>query len=313
MNLFSGKTTIDFMGKRHIGMTFSAILMAVAVYSLLTRGLVLGIDFTGGTVIEVGYQQPVAAAEVRQILDQAGFSEAVVQSYGGPRELLIRLAPRQEESSAQLSNRVLEALSQGGTAQVEMRRVEYVGPQVGDELIRDGILAVIYALIGILIYVAVRFEKRFSLGAVLALFHDVVITLGVFSLFGIEFDLTVLAAILAIIGYSINDTIVVYDRVREGFRRLRRETPQQVVNISINETLSRTINTSLTVLLVVVALFLFGGEVIHGFALAMIIGVGFGTYSSVYVASALTLMLGVSREDLLPPHKEGADKGEAKR
>lgn len=229
----------------------------------------------------------------------------MVQSFGTARDLLIRLAPRAELSSAQISSKVLDALYQAYPDKVEMRRVEFVGPQVGDELTEDGGLAMIYALAGILIYVALRFEKRFAVGAVMALVHDVIITIGFFSVLQIEFDLSVLAAVLAVIGYSLNDTIVVFDRIRENFRKLRKMDTVSVMNVSINQTLSRTIITSLTTMLVLVALFIFGGEIIHGFSTALIVGIFVGTYSSIYVASAAVLMLGVSKADLIPVVKEG--------
>jgi preprotein translocase subunit SecF len=219
--------------------------------------------------------------------------------------VIIRLPPEQEQSSAELSDRVFNALSKSSAGKVELRRVEFVGPQVGQELAEDGGLAVLYALIGILIYVWLRFEWRFSVGAIIATIHDTLVTVAVFSLFRIEFDLSVLAAVLAVIGYSLNDTIVIFDRIRENFRKVRKGSVLDVVNRSINETMSRTIITSGTTLVVVIALFLFGGQVIHGFALALIIGVLTGTYSSIYVATAAAVMLGVSRADLMPVTKEG--------
>ncbi|MFQ5644378.1 MAG: protein translocase subunit SecF [Thiogranum sp.] len=243
---------------------------------------------------------------IRDVLEDAGFGDAQVQHFGTSRDVLIRIAPRADRASAELSEEVLAALK-SADAEVDMRRVEFVGPQVGEELTEQGGLAVLYALIGILIYVALRFEYRFSVGAVAALVHDVIITLGVFSLLQVEFDLTVLAAILAVIGYSLNDTIVVFDRIRENFRKMRKGTPQDVMNVSINQTLARTIMTSLTTLLVLIALFSFGGEIIHSFALALIVGVLVGTYSSIFVAGSSALALGVSKADLMPVEKEGKD------
>ncbi len=302
------KMTLDFMGKRRFAVAFSLILIVVSLASLLTRGLELGIDFTGGTLIEVGYQSPVELRGMRNVLDTAGFDDAIVQHFGSSTEVLIRLAPREAMNDAEISTQVLRALHQAYPDEVEMRRVEFVGPQVGEELTEDGGLAMLWALAGILLYVAFRFEWRFAVGSVLALIHDVIITLGVFSIFQFEFNLTVLAAILAVIGYSLNDTIVVYDRIRENFRKMRKGTSETIVNASLNQTLSRTLVTSLTTILVLVTLFVLGGEIIHGFALALLVGVLVGTYSSIYVASSSILMMGISKEDLMPVKKEGEDQ-----
>ena len=307
MQLFKEDTNINFLAMRKPALLLSALLIIVSVFSLATRGLNFGIDFTGGTLIEVGYQESAEINEIRSVLEQNGFAEAVVQNFGTSRDVLIRIAPRDGENSAAVSNRVLDIL-RGQTPEVDLRRVEFVGPQVGEELTNDGGLAMIYALICILIYVALRFEYRFAIGSVAALIHDVTIVLGVFSVLQLNFDLTVLAAILAVIGYSLNDTIVVFDRIRENFRKIRKGTPAEVVNISLNHTLSRTMITSLTTLLVLIALFYFGGELIHGFATALLLGVLIGTYSSIYVASAAALALGISKEDLMPVEKEGADQ-----
>ena len=288
-------------------MFLSAGLLAVSLLSLAVRGLDFGIDFTGGTLIEVGYPAPVELQPIREALRGAGFEEAAVQHFGTVRDVLVRLAPRAELSRAELSSEVLGVLqAQEG---VELRRVEFVGPQVGEELTEQGGLAMLIALFGILVYVWLRFEYRFALGAIAALVHDVVITLGFFSVLGLEFDLTVLAAVLAVIGYSLNDTIVVFDRVRENFRRIRRGSTEEVMNRSLNQTLARTLMTSLTTLLVLAALFILGGELIRGFAAALVVGVLIGTYSSIYVASVAALALGVSRADLLPVKKEGVDDG----
>ncbi len=307
-----GESSYDFMGNRKIAYAFSAVLLAVAIFAIVTRGLNFGIDFTGGTLVEVGYQDPVELSIVRDTLREAGFEDAVVLSFGTPRDVLIRLAPREGVSDVDLSNNVFDTLKSGpmGDA-VDLRRVEFVGPQVGKDLAEDGGLAVLYALIGILIYVAVRFEKRFSVGAVLALVHDVTITVGIFALFQLDFDLTVLAALLAVIGYSLNDTIVIFDRIRENFRKMRKGGTEHIINVSINSTLSRTIVTSLTTLLVLIALFLVGGEIIRNFALALIIGIVVGTYSSIFVASAVTYALGISKIDMMPVQKEGASNEEA--
>lgn len=293
------------MGKRHFALVLSLLLLLVAVGALFARGLSLGIDFVGGTLVEVGYSEPVELESVRAALAAGGYGDSSVQQFGTPRDILIRLPSSDEEgASARLSNEVFAALAEATQDDLELRRVEFVGPQVGDELTEDGALAVLVALIAILIYVAVRFEWRFAVGSVIALVHDVVFTIGLFAVLQIEFDLPVLAAVLAVIGYSLNDTIVVFDRIRENFRKMRKGTPAQVVNKSLNETLSRTLVTSLTTILVLLALFFLGGEIIHGFALALLVGVLVGTYSSIYVASTSILMLGVSKADLMPVKKE---------
>ena len=294
--------TIDFVGKRKYAIVMSLMLMAVSIFSISTQGLKLGIDFTGGTLVEVGYQESVDLSVVRNTLDKAQFKSANVQYFGSTNEILIRLKP-QDISSAKLSSKIIRLLGDD----VDIRRVEFVGPKVGEELTNDGGLAMLYALIGILIYVAFRFEYRFALGSISALIHDVVITLGVFSLLQIEFDLTVLAAILAVIGYSLNDTIVVFDRIRENFLSTRHVDSAKIINGALNQTLSRTIMTSLTTLLVLFALFFLGGEIIHSFAFALLIGVVIGTYSSIYVASSMILALGISKEDLLPSEKEAKE------
>ena len=276
-----------------------ALLIATSIASLAFRGLVLGLDLTGGVLMELGYAAPVDLGEVRASLVKAGYGEAVVQSYGSARDVMVRLAPRAGEDNEVLSAKVLEALRGQRRDEVSVRRVEFVGAQVGEELTEQGALAVLVALFGILIYVAMRFEWRFALGAVLATVHDTIFTLGFFSLFRVEFDQTVLAAVLAVIGYSLNDTIVVFDRIRENFRRMRTGTVADVMNAAINQTLSRTIMTSFTTLLVVIALYVVGGAVVHGFSLALIVGIVVGTVSSIYVASPLALWLGVSRADLI--------------
>lgn len=305
MRLFKKTTSIDFMDMRKVAIAFSLTLMLVAVASLAVRGLNFGIDFTGGTLIELGYKQDANLIEIREALNESGFGDAVVQHFGTSKDVLIRLASQQGSDSAELSNRAYEALTKATDAAIDLRRVEFVGPQVGEELTEDGGLAMLYALFGILIYVAIRFEYRFAVGSVIALVHDVLITIGVFSLFQVEFDLPVLAAILAVIGYSLNDTIVVFDRIRENFRKVRKGGTTNIINLSLNQTLARTLVTSLTTLLVLLALFIFGGEIIHGFALALILGVVVGTYSSIYVASTSILMMGVSKADLMPVQKEG--------
>jgi preprotein translocase subunit SecF len=304
MQLLKTNSVIDFMGKRNVAMIFSAILLLGAVGSIVTRGLSMGIDFTGGTLIEVGYTQDANLPAIRETLTQGSHGDASVQQFGTAKDVLIRLAKSEEQSSSTLSNEVFSMLSKAVDGQVELRRVEFVGPQVGDELTEDGFLAVLVALMAILIYVALRFEWRFAVGSVVALIHDVTITIGLFSLLQIEFDLPVLAAVLAVIGYSLNDTIVVFDRVRENFRKMRKGTSESIINSSLTQTLSRTLMTSLTTILVLLALFFLGGEIIHGFAFALLVGVFVGTYSSIYVASTAALMLGVSKEDLMPVQKE---------
>lgn len=297
----------DFMGLRKPAMLMSATLLLVSIVSLAVLKLNVGIDFTGGSVIEVGYRQSVELQPIRNALASSGFSDAIVQHFGSAKEVLIRLVPKVDQDKAELSSQIIAVLNEVSESRIDVRRVDFVGPQVGEELTEDGGLAVLYALIAILIYVSWRFEFRFSLGAVAALIHDVVITLGIFSVLQLDFDLSVLAAILAVIGYSLNDTIVVFDRVRENFRKMRKKTALEITNISINQTISRTLMTSFTTLLVLLSLFFLGGEVIHSFALALIIGVVVGTYSSVYVATTSVLALGITRSDLLIPEKEGDD------
>lgn len=287
----------DFMGLRKIAVVLSCIMLAVSIWSLSVQGLVLGLDFSGGTQIEVGYEQPADVARLSEKLEAAGFENPVVVHFGSETDVLIRLQGQPEQS---LSDRVYSVLQEGGE-QVELRRVDFVGPQIGEELRDDGGLGMLTALAMVMLYVAIRFQFKFSVGAVLALVHDVLITLGAFSLARLEFDLTVLAAVLAVVGYSLNDTIVVSDRIRENFRKIRKATPVEVINESLSQTLWRTINTSVTTMLVLLALFFIGGELIHNFAIALMIGVGIGTYSSIYVAATVMLVMNVDREDLLEP------------
>ncbi|MDD2661648.1 MAG: protein translocase subunit SecF [Methylococcales bacterium] len=300
-------TNINFIGNRNIAMIFSGVLMIIAIISLAVNGLQMGIDFTGGTLIEIGYQKAADLTELRNTLDTEGFSDATVQNFGTSKDVLIRLKPHEGVSSADLSTKVLEAINKTTAEPASVRRVEFVGPQVGDDLAEDGFLALLYSTICILIYIAWRFEWKFSVGAVLATIHDVVVTLGLFSILRLEFDLTVLAAVLALIGYSLNDTIVVYDRIRENFRLMRNKSTEEIMNISVNVTLSRTIMTSLTVILVLLSLFFLGGEVLRGFSIVLLFGVFFGTYSSIFIASPMALLLGISPEDLMIPVKEGAE------
>lgn len=303
MQLLSDKLKIDFMGKRRLAMILSSVILVISLAALISKGLNFGIDFTGGTLIEVGYPESVELEPIRTALADAGFDSAQVQHFGSSRDVLVRIAPQTDKESAQLSEEAIAGLRQLNAA-VEMRRIEFVGPQVGEELTEQGALAMIYALIGILIYIMVRFQWRFAPGAVIALVHDVLIIIGIFALFQFDFDLTVLAALLAVIGYSLNDTIVVFDRIRENFRKMRKGTPLDIINASLNQTISRTLMTSITTLLVLISLFVFGGEVIHSFALALILGVVVGTYSSIYVASSATLALGVTKADLMPAKVE---------
>jgi len=304
MQLLTGKSQIDFLGKRKAALGFSGFLILISIISLFARGLNLGIDFTGGYLIEVGYTQSIDLAPVRKALSNSEYSDALIQHFGTSKDVLVRIAPREGINSARISDEVLEILKETSTEKVDMRRIEFVGPQVGEELREQGGLAMLVALIGIMIYVGIRFQMKSAFGAILALIHDVIITLGVFSLIQMPFDLSVLAAILAVIGYSLNDTVVVLDRIRETFRAQRKGSATDILNLSINGTLSRTIMTSLTTLLVLLALFFIGGEVIHGFAFALIIGVFVGTYSSIYVASSSLMLMNVTKHDFLEQAKE---------
>lgn len=287
----------NFMGLRKVAVVFSGLLLVASIFSLSTKGLVLGLDFSGGTQIEVGYQQPADVASIRERLEAAGFEGPVVVHYGSETDVLIRLQGKPEQG---LSEKVY-AILENANETVELRRVDFVGPQIGEELREDGGLGMLTALAVVMLYVAMRFQLKFAIGAVLALAHDVIITLGFFSIARLEFDLTVLAAILAVVGYSLNDTIVVSDRIRENFRKIRKATSIEVINESISQTLWRTINTSVTTMLVLLALYFIGGELIHNFSVALMVGVGIGTYSSVYVAATVMLALNVDREDLLEP------------
>ncbi|MCC5811080.1 MAG: protein translocase subunit SecF [Ectothiorhodospiraceae bacterium] len=309
MWLFKKDPSLDFMGKRKLAAIVSVVLLSAALAALLIRGLNFGIDFTGGTVVEVGYPEAIDVVEVRQVMEEGGFGGAVVQHFGSSREVLIRLAAQEDVEPAELSNQVLSVL-RADTPDVDLRRVEFVGPQIGEELTQDGILAMLAALGGILIYVALRFEYRFAAGSVAALLHDLLLVMGILALFQVTFDLSVLAALLAVVGYSLNDTIVVFDRIRENFIKMRKGSTEEVMNASINQTLSRTIVTSFTTLLVVLSLYILGGEMISGFAFTLMLGVLVGTYSSIFVASSSALAMGVSKYDLQPPEKEGAEQPE---
>ena len=290
-----GLKIYNFMKLRGYALVFSMAMLVISVWSLATKGLVLGLDFSGGTQIEVGYDEPVNVSLVREELESVGFENPVVVHFGAETEVLIRLQGQPDQELAQKILAVLKSKD----ANVDLRRIDFVGPQIGEELREDGGLGMLTALIIVMIYVAIRFQLKFSIGAVLALAHDVIITLGLFSLGRLEFDLTVLAAILAVVGYSLNDTIVVSDRIRENFRKIRNVPAVDVINESLSQTLWRTINTSLTTFLVLLALFFFGGELIHNFSIALMIGVGIGTYSSIYVAASLMLALNIDRNDLV--------------
>ena len=330
MEFLKRDTRIDFIGRRRIAALISISVIVIVLLSLFFRGLNLGIDFTGGTLVEVSYSSSVNTEEVRTNLRRSGLDGVVVQYFGTSRDVLIRLPADPEVDAAESSSLIISSLREPygetlaessendsqrcvfqdgttGDCTVQMRRVEFVGPQVGGELTEKGGLAMLYALIGILAYVAWRFEWRFALGAVIALVHDVVVTVGIFSLLGLEFSLPVLAAVLAVIGYSLNDTIVVFDRIRENFRKMRKGTIVEIMNTAINQTLRRTLLTSLTTLLVVVTLILLGGEIIKGFAVALFIGILVGTYSSIFVASPVVLSLRITRDDMLVIKKEGEE------
>ncbi|UHJ60878.1 protein translocase subunit SecF [Vibrio furnissii] len=307
--ILKAEKTIDFMRWSKVTFMLSLLMIGASIFTLSTKWLNWGLDFTGGTLIEVGFEQPANLEEIRSSLEAKGFGDATVQNFGSAREVMVRLRPRDDMAGQVLGNQILEAIKDGTGKAVEMRRIEFVGPNVGDELTEAGGLAIIASLICILIYVSVRFEWRLAAGAVMSLAHDVIITLGVFSLMQIEVDLTIVAALLTVVGYSLNDTIVVFDRIRENFRKLRKGESTEIINSAITQTLSRTLITSGTTLFVVIALFVQGGANIHGFATALLLGITVGTYSSIYVASALALKLGITREHLLPQQveKEGAD------
>ncbi len=332
MDFLKKQTRIDFLGFRNKAYLLSASLLLVGIIAIAVRGLAFGIDFTGGTLVELRYADSVEIQQVRDTLADDGIADATVQYFGTSRDIMVRLPVNAEESSAALSNQITgslraavpETLAEGtapGDAQqcvsaanpsptdcqVQMLRVEFVGPQVGQQLVEQGGLAILYALIGILAYVIIRFRWQFAVASVVALVHDVLFTVGFFALFQIEFSLAVLAAFLAVIGYSLNDTIVVFDRIRENFRKMRKGDRVAVMNESINQTLSRTILTSGTTLLVILALLLVGGEAIRGFATALFVGIVIGTYSSIFVATPAALVLGITREDMLPVKKEGAE------
>jgi preprotein translocase subunit SecF len=306
MNFFHHVPNFNFMGGRRVAMVLSVALIVLSFGSIFTRGLNFGIDFTGGVLLEVEYGGPADLAGIRGALAEAGFATPLVQNFGTASDALIRLPPQEGQDGGEIRDRVLAVL-EARDPSVELRRIEFVGPQVGADLAEQGSLAMLIALILIFIYVMLRFRWKFAAGAIAALIHDVIILVGFFSVFGIGFDLTILAAILATIGYSLNDTIVVFDRIRENFRLIRRGSSEEIINSSINQMLARTLITAVTTALVLVALFLLGGESVSGFALALIVGILVGTYSSIYIASAIALLLDVSPVDLIPPKREAVD------
>ncbi len=303
MELFKRETHIDFLAPRRIAAIISGVLIAVSLVSLATRGLNFGIEFRGGVVLEAAFPEPVDLPPIRDGLEAAGFDRPIVQHFGSSREVTVQLLPQDGAVAGTVRDSIMEVLRQVD-AGVELRRVEFVGPQVGKELQEQGALATLFALIMILAYVAFRFQWKFSVGAVAALVHDVIITLGFFSVTQLDFDLSVLAAVLAVVGYSLNDTIVIFDRIRENMLRMRRKSTEDIMNASLNQTLSRTLITGFTTLLVLLALLFLGGEAVSGFAIALIVGIIVGTYSSIYVASATALTLKVSTLDVAPPPKE---------
>jgi len=296
--------TVNFMRFRHLSTALSGAAIIIAIVALFMRGLNFGLDFTGGTLLEVQYETPPSLEEVKSVLDGAGYRDVVVQNFGSETDVLVRMS---ESFRDDLGNEVLGLLKEKGTDELTLLRSEFVGASVGEELRDQGGIAMLVALFVVMAYVAFSFQWKFSLGAVLALFHDVVIIIGLFALFQWEFDLNVLAALLAVIGYSLNDTIVVSDRIRENFRTMRVGSAIEIINESLSQTLGRTLMTSLTTFLVLMALLFFGGDIIHNFALALSIGVAVGTYSSIYIAANLLLAFNISREDLLPPELEEED------
>jgi preprotein translocase subunit SecF len=294
----SNEYKYDFMSARKIAATISILLVLTSIGSLVINGLQFGLDFTGGTLVEVEYEKPADLIAIRQTLSDANYHDVVVQNFGSNTDVIVRLS---ESFRPHLGDEILLSLQESTDDKVELRRAEFVGGQVGEELRDQGGLGMLFALMVVMAYVAMRFQFKFSVGAVVALAHDVIIVLGVFSIFKLDFDLTVLAAILAVIGYSLNDTIVVADRIRENFRMLRKGDAEEVINVSLNQTLGRTLMTSITTALVLLALFVIGGEIIHNFALALLVGVAVGTYSSIYVASNVLMAMDICKEDLMPP------------
>src|SRR3989344_3614389 len=308
MEFFKIKKDIPFMRHALVFNVISLITFILAVFFLVTKGLNLGLDFTGGTVMEISYAQPADVPRIRESLAQLGYQDVAVQNFGTARDVLIRLPLKEGLSSAQLSETVMQSLRTVEPS-VELRRVEFVGPQVGRELVENGGLALLIVCIGIVLYLWLRFEWKFGVAAIIANLHDVVIILGCFAFFQWDFSLPVLAAVLAILGYSVNESVVVFDRVRENFRKLRKSTTVQIIDNAITRTISRTIITHGSTQMAVLAMLLFGGEALHYFALALTIGILFGIYSSVLVASPIVMWLGVSREDLMPSKKDTLEDG----
>ncbi|MEO7149281.1 MAG: protein translocase subunit SecF [Rhodanobacteraceae bacterium] len=308
MEIFNPHSNINFLRWRNVSVTISVLLMIASIFAITVRGLNYGLDFTGGVLVEVNYQQPIDTGEVRGALTVAGFDNAVVQSLGGTRDVSIRLQPKgsQKTNADQVASNVLKAL-QIKRPDVTLTRHDFVGPQVGAELRNSGVIAVIVVIIGIMIYLGLRFEKRFAVAALASEIHDTLITVGILAAVQREFDMTVLASVLAVVGYSINDKVVVFDRVREIFRSTRKAEPVQVLNRAINSTLSRTIITALFTAITMAALFFFGGPAVHGFAITMLIGILIGTLSSIFFANPILLWLGVSKQDLMPVTKENPE------
>ena len=306
MEFFRIRRDIPFMKRALLLNAISLITFLLAVFFLVTRGLHLSVEFTGGTVMEVAYKQPADLTKVRDALGGLGYVDAQVQNFGTSRDVMIRLPVRQGESSAQVSEQVMTALRTAEPT-VEMRRTEFVGPQVGQELAADGLKALAFVIIGILIYLSIRFEWKYAVAGAIANLHDVVIILGFFALFQWEFSLAVLAAVLAVLGYSVNESVVIFDRIRESFRRYRKMTPIQVIDHAITSTISRTIITHASTQAMVLSMLWFGGDTLHYFAMALTIGICFGIYSSVFVAAAIAMWLGVKREDLIKPSRKEGD------
>ncbi len=305
-----GRKVIDFMRWDNLAFAISGLLLIISIAIIGVRGFNWGLDFTGGTVIEISLDQPANLDDMRAAMEKAGFTDPVVQNFGSSRDVIVRLPPTTGTAGQELGNKVIGLINADIDKNASVKRIEFVGPSVGSDLAQAGAMALLIALICILIYVGFRFEWRLALGAVIALAHDVIITMGVLSLFRIEIDLTIIASLMSVIGYSLNDSIVVSDRIRENFRKIRRGTSYEIMNVSLTQTLSRTIMTSATTLMVVLMLYIFGGALLAGFSLTMLIGVSIGTVSSIYVASALALKLGMKREHMLQQkvEKEGADQ-----
>ncbi len=307
MELFNPHSNIDFLGARKVSIAISIVLMLLSIGVIATRGLNYALDFTGGVLVEAQYGEPVGVDQVREALEAGGFHNAQVQSLGGTRDVSIRLQPEADQKNAdEVASDVLEALK-AQRADATLKRHDFVGPQVGQELKSDGIVAAVFVMLGIMIYIGIRFEKRFAIAAIASEIHDTILTVGFFALTGLEFDLTVLASLLAVIGYSINDKVVVFDRVRELFRLTRKAEPYVILNRAINQTLSRTIMTSLTTALAMFALYFFGGPAVHGFAMTMLVGIVIGTLSSIFFANPILYWLGVSKTDLMPVTRENPE------